>query len=127
MQTDQPDVEWRAQKALILGRAYPEPSKKHIETVCTGAISEDGQLLRLYPISWRYLNENQKYKLWSWAKFELRKGGDDKRKESYRVREETIQVISHIESSAERLALLQKSISPDRETLERYTVPIGRA
>ena len=80
MATDSSGVVWREQKALIIGRAYPEPSKKHIETVCTGAITEDGQLLRLYPISWRYLNENQQYRLWSWATFEIRKSEGDKRK-----------------------------------------------
>ena len=119
MQTDSSNVVWQEQTALIIGRAYPEPSKKHIETVCTGAITEDGRLLRLYPISWRYLNENQKYKLWSWAKFEIAKSHDDKRKESYRVREESIQVLSNVESRSEQWALLQKAISPDRETLER--------
>jgi len=119
MQADSSDLEWREQKALIIGRAYPEPSKKHIETVCTGAITEDGQLLRLYPISWRYLDKNKQYRLWSWAKFDIRKSDDDKRKESYRVREETITVLSYVESPAERLALLQKGMSPDRETLQR--------
>ena len=119
MATDSSGVVWREQKALIIGRAYPEPSKKHIETVCTGAITEDGQLLRLYPISWRYLNENQQYRLWSWATFEIRKSEDDKRKESYRVREESISVLSHVESQAERFSLLSKAIFLDRETLDR--------
>jgi hypothetical protein len=119
METDSSDVAWREQKALIIGRAYPEPSKKYIETVCTGAITEDGQLLRLYPISWRYLDENQQYRLWTWAKFDIRRSCDDKRKESYRVREETITVLSYVESPAERFSLLQRGIFPDRETLER--------
>jgi hypothetical protein len=119
MATDSSGVVWREQKALIIGRAYPEPSKKHIETVCTGAITEDGQLLRLYPISWRYLNENQQYRLWSWATFEIRKSEGDKRKESYRVREESISVLSHVESQAERFSLLSKAIFVDRETLDR--------
>jgi hypothetical protein len=47
MGADSPHVVWREQKALIIGRAYPEPSKKYIETVCTGAITESGELLRL--------------------------------------------------------------------------------
>jgi len=119
MATDSSDVGWREQKALIIGRAYPEPSKKHIETVCTGAITEDGQLLRLYPISWRYLNENQQYRLWTWATFATRKSEDDKRKESYRVREDSIRILSHVESHAEQFSLLQKAILPDRETLDR--------
>lgn len=121
MGADSPPLIWHEQKALIIGRAYPEPSKKYIETVCTGAITEGGQLLRLYPISWRYLNENQQYRLWTWATFEICKNPDDKRRESFRVREESISVLSHVESQAERFSLLSKALVPDRETLEcRY-------
>jgi hypothetical protein len=119
MPTDSSGVTWQEQKALIIGRAYPEPSKKHIETVCTGAITDDGQLLRLYPISWRYLDENQQYRLWTWATFEVRKSEDDNRRESYRVREESISILSHVASQEERFSLLQKAIFPDRETLDR--------
>jgi hypothetical protein len=119
MEPDTSRVVWQEQRALIIGRAYPEPSKKHIETVCTGAITEGGRLLRLYPISWRYLEDHQQYRLWSWAKFDIRKSDDDKRKESYRVREETISVISTVESQAERFSLLSRAIVQDRETLER--------
>jgi hypothetical protein len=121
MDTNTSDVVWQETKALIIGRAYPEPSKKHIETVCTGAITEDGALLRLYPISWRYLNANQQYKLWTWAKFEIRKSPDDKRQESYRVREESIELLSSVESHSERYSLLRNAIFADRETLDgRY-------
>jgi len=119
METDSSDLVWREQKALIIGRAYPEPSRRHIETVCTGAITEDGELLRLYPISLRYLEEHQQYRLWSWAKFQIRKAPDDKRKESYRVREDAIGVISRVESPAEQFSLLSKAIIQDRETLDR--------
>jgi hypothetical protein len=119
MATDSPGVEWQEQRALIIGRGYPEPSRKHIETVCTGAITEDGRLLRLYPVSWRYLEDHQQYRLWSWARFDISKSGDDKRKESYRVREQTIQVLSCIKSPEEQFSLLRPAIVPDQETLER--------
>ena len=119
MDSNTPDVAWQEVTAMIIGRAYPEPSKKHIETVCTGAITEDGKLLRLYPISWRYLNANQQYKLWSWAKFQIRKSLDDKRKESHRVREESISIVSTVQSRAEQYSLLRQSIVQDREILDK--------
>ena len=118
MATSSSDVEWQEQRALIIGRAYPEPSRKHIETVCTGAITEDGKVLRLYPISLRYLEDEQQYRLWSWAKFAIKKSSDDQRKESYRVKEDSIAVLSRIESPEERFSLLSKAIVPDRETLD---------
>ena len=86
--------------------------------MCTGAITEEGQLLRLYPIPLRYLEENQRYKLWSWACFDVQKNPEDKRKESFRVRDGSIRVLSDVESRDERFSLLRKGIVKDRETLE---------
>lgn len=118
MDAGSPDLEWTRKTVLIVGRASPEPSKKHIETVCTGGITESGEFLRLYPISLRYLAEERRYKQWSWAEFDVRKNPRDKRKESYLVREETIQVLGEVESESERFDLLMKGQVSDREKLE---------
>jgi hypothetical protein len=118
MATSPPDKPWKQVRALVIGRATPEPSKAHIETVCTGAITEDGQLLRLYPISYRYLEEEQKYKLWSWASFEIQRNPRDKRKESFRVRESSIRVLSTVTDNSERFRLLKPAFAPHREQLE---------
>ncbi len=121
MSANPPNLTWIEKKALIIGRAYPEPSRKHIETVCTGAITEEGELLRLYPIPLRYLEEDRKYKLWTWARFLVQKSPEDKRKESFKVQEDSIQILSQIESKAERFSMLKKSIVNDREVLdEKY-------
>jgi hypothetical protein len=113
------DLKWIEKKALIIGRAYPEPSKKHIETVCTGAITDEGELLRLYPIPLRYLQEDQKYKLWTYARFLIQKSRDDKRKESFRVKEDSIKVLSQVKSKAEQFSIIKKAIVADREILHR--------
>jgi hypothetical protein len=113
MSADPSVVNWVEKKALIIGRAYPEPSRKHIETMCTGAIADDGELLRLYPIPLRYLEENQKYKLWTYARFLIRKSPDDKRKESLTVKEGSIKVLSQIESKAERFSIIRKAMTAD--------------
>jgi hypothetical protein len=118
MSANPSEIEWEEAKALIIGRASPEPSKKHIETVCTGGITEDGKLLRLYPIPLRYLEKGSKYKLWTWARFEVQKNPSDKRKESYRVRDGSIQVLGEITDDAEKFSLLEKAIVIDRETLD---------
>ena len=119
MSTSPSDLNWVEKKALIIGRAYPEPSKKHIETVCTGAITDQGELLRLYPIPLRYLEENQKYKLWTYASFLVQKSHDDKRKESFRVKEGSMKVLSQIESKSEQFSIIKKALVVDRETLHR--------
>lgn len=113
-----PQIEWQEKRALIIGRASPEPSKQHIETVCTGGITEQGELLRLYPIPLRYLEKESRYKLWTWAKFDVQKNASDNRKESYRVREGSIQILSEVKDWSERFELLQPAIVSDRETLD---------
>jgi len=105
--------------ALIIGRAYPEPSRKHIETVCTRAITEKGELLRLYPIPLRYLQDDKKYELWTWARFAVQRSPEDKRKESFRVREDSIRILSQSDSKAAHFAMLKKAIVADRETLDK--------
>ena len=40
---------------LIIAKTYPELSAKYGETVCTAAVDETGNPLRLYPIPFRYL------------------------------------------------------------------------
>lgn len=112
-------IGWEEKKVLIIGRASPEPSKKHTETVCTGGITEDGELLRLYPIQHRYLDDKQKYKLWSWAKFDVQKNPQDQRKESYKVRQDSIAVLAFVGKVSERFSLLNKGTTKDRETLDR--------
>ena len=119
MSSSPSDLKWIEKKALIIGRAYPEPSKKHIETVCTGAITDEGELLRLYPIPLRYLQEDQKYKLWTYARFLIQKSPDDKRKESFRVKEDSIKVLSQVKSKAEQFSIIKKAIVADRELLHR--------
>ena len=108
MSAHPPEVGWRTEKVLIIGRASPEPSKKHIETVCTGGITESGELLRLYPISWRYLEMEKRYRQWTWAKFEITKNPSDKRKESYKVKEGSIEILGRVEDWSERFSVLVK-------------------
>ena len=118
MPANPPEIEWQEKTALIIGRASPEPSKKHIETVCTGGITESGEVLRLYPIPLRYLEKERKYKLWTWARFEVQRNPSDKRKESYRVREGSIQVLAEVKSWSERFPFLEKATVRDREILD---------
>ena len=47
---------------LILVKTYPSPSAKYIETCCTAGIDDQGKMVRIYPIPFRYLNETKRYK-----------------------------------------------------------------
>ena len=47
---------------LILVKTYPEISRKYTETVCTaGILSETKELIRLYPVRYRYLEGDNQF------------------------------------------------------------------
>ncbi len=52
-------------KILIWAKTSPELSQKYLETVCTAGVPESGKPVRLYPIPYRYLKDEQ-FKLYQW-------------------------------------------------------------
>ncbi|PPD58396.1 hypothetical protein [Dehalogenimonas etheniformans] len=89
------DVEkWTKKKILITVRTYPIPSSKDIEVSCTAGITEDGNWIRIFPVPFRFLNEDQRFKKYQTIEANLIKAKSDTRAESYRVNVETIKVIS---------------------------------
>lgn len=58
-------------KLLITVLTYPHPSKTYGETVCTAAVTEDGQWRRLYPIDLRSLRGDQFFRKWNWIEADL--------------------------------------------------------
>jgi len=79
------------EKILIWGKTYPELSKKHIETVCTAGVMESGKPVRLYPITYRYLNDGQ-FTLYQWITAGIQKNQQDTRPESYKIDCDSIRV-----------------------------------
>ena len=43
-------MSWEKKKILLVVKAYPESSKKHGSVVCTAGVTDDGELIRIYPI-----------------------------------------------------------------------------
>jgi hypothetical protein len=50
------------ERILITVKTYPTLSKKYAELVCTAGFREDGTWIRIYPLPFRFLDENQKYR-----------------------------------------------------------------
>jgi hypothetical protein len=61
---------WMQREALIVVKAYPNPSAKYFETVCVAAVTREEGLIRLYPVAFRSLPENQRFK--KYQRIELR-------------------------------------------------------
>jgi len=84
---------WEEKEFLICVKTYPEYSSKYIETVCTAAVLKDtGQLIRLYPLAYRYLIGERQFHKYQWVKAKIEKNPKDYRPESYRIQPSTIRV-----------------------------------
>ena len=71
-------------KVLITVKTYPTLSKKYDELVCTAGVLEDGSWIRLYPVPFRKLDYETRYKKYQWIELQLEKNTSDPRPESYR-------------------------------------------
>jgi len=82
---------WAQKKILITIKTYPEVSSKYTEKVCTGGILADSRkLVRPYPVRYRYLDGDSKFKKYQWITAEIKKATDDNRPESYKLKEGSI-------------------------------------
>ena len=83
-------------KVLVTVKAYPNPSRKYGETMCCAGVDlSTGEWLRLYPIPFRDLGDDQKFKKYSVIEINCHKANDDKRPESYKIDVGSIQIIDH--------------------------------
>ncbi|MCX6543525.1 MAG: hypothetical protein NTV05_03825 [Acidobacteria bacterium] len=79
--------------ALVVVRTYPVPSMSGVEVSCTGAITAQGEWLRLHPVPYRLLEENQRFRKYQWIELKVSKSADA-RLESYRIKRDSIRVVS---------------------------------
>lgn len=54
-------------------------------------MTEDGRLIRLYPVPFRLISDDQQFRKWQWITTRLEKSRDDHRPESHRVFVDTIE------------------------------------
>lgn len=80
--------------ALIVVRTYPVPDALGIESSCTAAITDRGEWLRLFPVPWRLLSQQQRFRRYEWVRVAVRKSAEDTRRESYRLRPDGIEILS---------------------------------
>lgn len=80
----------RVERILILCKTYPSPSAKHIETSCVAGIDESGKLIRIYPMPFRLVSDEQQFKKWQWIEARIEKANNDHRPESHKIYIDTI-------------------------------------
>jgi hypothetical protein len=86
---------------LICVKTYPEYSAKYTETVCTAGILKDTRrLIRLYPVTYRYLEGDMKFEKYQWISAIVEKNPRDSRPESYKVDLDSIRLGQSVDTSA---------------------------
>ncbi|HBC45448.1 MAG TPA: hypothetical protein DCZ43_00225 [candidate division Zixibacteria bacterium] len=89
-------------QVLITVKAYPNPSREYGETVCCAGIDlNNNQLIRLYPIPFRYLDDKLQFKKYSIIEVDCFRSNDDKRPESFKVNCDTIKIIDYLDTVKE--------------------------
>lgn len=91
---------------LLLCMAYPEPSTKYGASVCMAGITEENEFRRIYPVPFDTFYKNKFHKR-QWISYELREKGDY-RKESYKIRPDTIEQHTQISNNDLRLICKEK-------------------
>lgn len=72
-------------RVFITVKTYPTLSKKYDELVCTAGILDDGSWVRVYPLPFRKLDYENRYKKYQWMEMPLERNLSDPRPESYKV------------------------------------------
>jgi hypothetical protein len=106
---------------LILTKTYPAPSRLHREISCVAAINEEGELRRLYPIPYRFLQKGKQFKRWSWVRAKIDRASDT-RPESFRVDIESLsigKVVTTKDNWASRKRIIDQHLYQSFDDLER--------
>jgi len=80
-------------RVLILCKTYPSPSSTYVETSCVAGMDDSGKLIRLFPVPFRLVSDDQQFQKWQWIEARVRKAKEDNRPESHRISVDTIKVL----------------------------------
>jgi hypothetical protein len=87
------NVSSEIKKVLITVRTYPTPARQGVEVSCTAGITQEGEWIRIFPVSWRLLDNKKKFGKYQWIQVEVTKSSDP-RPESYKIKNENITILT---------------------------------
>ena len=100
-------------EVLITVKTYPLPSRSYTELVCTAGLLNGEKWIRMYPIPFRFLQDQKKYPKYAWVNIDLIRNTKDFRPESYRLKNENFSVSGKLGTSdswAARKTFVQKEV-----------------
>jgi len=103
---------------LITVKAYPAPSAKYRESSCTAGFTRGHEWLRIHPVPFRMLQDNQRFAKYQWIRGKVKKSTDP-RPESHKIDFGSIQVLDESLPAAAGWAQRRAFLEPiARESLE---------
>jgi hypothetical protein len=100
-------------RALITVKAAPNPSETYGETVCVAALRldlENPGWIRLYPINFRELSSDHRFRKYDIVTLEAKPNTNDPRAESWRPRTDSVVVEKHLDGWPKRMVYLDDYI-----------------
>ena len=124
------------EKILVLVKTYPNLSQKYVETVCAAGITDKGEWKRLYPIPFRNLPFDKRFKKFDWIEVETQKNDKEKlrRAESHKINPDSIKIIGNLGTGQNRdwaernkilLPLANRSLEELEELKESKRISLG--
>lgn len=118
-------------RLLILAKTYPVPSTKYRETSCVVALTDSGELRRLYPVPFRLLTAERQFAKWEWITARVSAPNDDRRPESRRIDADSIArsgiKISTGNGWANRMELIAPHVVESFEALDHQRQESGKS
>jgi hypothetical protein len=105
---------WVQRRVLVVARTYPVPARKSIEVSCTAGITEDGRLIRLFPIPYRFLDQDKRFTKYQYIEARIAKSESDARPESYHVDIDSIRIGSQPIPTADNWEARKAKVLPLR-------------
>jgi hypothetical protein len=115
-------VAWSTKRVLITVRTYPVPARSTIEASCTAGVTRDHEWVRLFPIPYRSLNEDNRFARWQWVDVEAVRPRSDPRPESLKLKPDKIQIIGKVgtrDGWRERREILKPLVRPSMCHIKR--------
>lgn len=77
-------LEYKPTRVLVTVKTYPHPSMGSLEVVCCAGITDEFDMVRIYPVDFRYRRKGQQFSKYQWIDVDLapRPRNKDWRKES---------------------------------------------
>jgi hypothetical protein len=114
----------QTKQILVTVMTYPSPSRKYVEIVCCAGVDlGSGSWIRLYPVPYRSLPLPNRFKKYDIIEVRCEKASRDSRVESYKIDQDSIKVIRHLDTKdnwqARRDIVLPTASSSFCEILKR--------